>query len=141
MSDLYVGSGSKFGMKISSAFDMFAKVTSIKMPELSRDAIDVTDMDSPDEAREFIGGLINGGTATVTINYLPSASHQIATAFAAKQGEFRIIFPKGDFQMDFAGVATNFAISDIVTDDRITATFSVQASGLPVITATAGGGS
>lgn len=130
-----LGHGAKFCIKNGSGYPALAKVTTIKPPGLSRDAVDVTDMDTPDKARAFLGGLVNGGTAGVTVNFVPSAAHALMTAFMADEGEFRIIFPKGDFQMDFTGVPTNFQISDTVIDDKMTATFDLQVSGLPVISA------
>ncbi|MCI0687121.1 MAG: hypothetical protein L0Y54_07800, partial [Sporichthyaceae bacterium] len=54
-------------------FTAIGRSTSISGPGLSRETLDVTAHDSPDQWREFQGGLRDGGELTVDINYDPTA--------------------------------------------------------------------
>src|SRR3546814_3399401 len=55
-------------------FVTIANVSDISGPSRSREAIEVTAHDSPNQYREFVKGLKDGGEVTITINYDPGAS-------------------------------------------------------------------
>lgn len=55
-------------------FAVIAKITDISGPSKEREAIETTAHDSPDQYREFIKGLKDGGEVTLTLNYDPSDS-------------------------------------------------------------------
>lgn len=135
------GYGTKFAIKIDNTYTLAGEVTSVTPPGVSRETIDVTHLNSDEQTKEFIGSLIEGGEASVTINYIPSASDILLNAFTENggAGEFRITYPKGDFQMDFRGIITGYEQGDIVVDDKLSATLTIKCSGRPTISAVTGG--
>src|SRR5687768_227094 len=70
------GFGTQFKRAIGTApgttYEVIANVTNISGPSRSRETIDVTAHDSPDQYMEFIGGLKDGGEVSLDINYDPS---------------------------------------------------------------------
>lgn len=61
----------------AGSFVTIANVPDISGPSRSREAIEVTAHDSPDQYREFVKGLKDGGEVELTINYDPgAATHQ-----------------------------------------------------------------
>ena len=74
MGDAYIGRGTLLQRGDGGgpeAFTTVAEVLNISGPSISRDAVDVTTMDSPDQYREFIGGLLDGGEVTFDVVYDP----------------------------------------------------------------------
>lgn len=137
-SNAKIGLGARFGILGSGgAYAYIAEVVSVTPPGWTRDAVDVTHLGSDDGAKEFIAGLVDGGEASITINYLPGATGPLMAAFTAARDDFRVLFPGGAVAIDFAGVVTGFEIGDLAAGDKISATFTVKPSGLPVLTAVA----
>src|SRR3546814_12973403 len=58
----------------AGVFATIANVSDISGPSRSREAIEVTAHDSPNQYREFVKGLKDGGEVTITIHYDPGAS-------------------------------------------------------------------
>lgn len=55
-----------------------AEILSLDGPNAERDMIDVTNMQSASQAKEFIAGLIDGGEISLDLNYLPqNATHKL----------------------------------------------------------------
>ena len=61
-------------------FVAVAEVKSIGGPSLSRDAVEATHTESPDDHAEFIPGLANGGEVSLVLNFRPEHVSQGATA-------------------------------------------------------------
>lgn len=139
-SNAAIGFLSKFGIKSSgSNYTMVAEVVSISVPSMSRETVDVTHLGSDDKTKEFIAGLKESGEAVITINFVPSVADVLVTAFEAEEGDFRILFPSGTVALDFHGIPTEYAIGELVKDDKMSATFTVKASGKATLsTVTAG---
>lgn len=134
-SDATVGYGARFGIEggTPGTYVYVAEVASITPPGWTRDTVDVTHLESPDSAKEYIGGMVEGGEASVTINFVPSATDALETAFLAGSGNYRILFPSGTVALDFAGIVTGYEMGDVVADDKMSATFTVKATGLPAL--------
>lgn len=128
-----LGYGARFGIEGTTpgVYAYLARITNIQPPDWSRDTVDQTHLESPNETKEFMGGLTEAGEAVISVIFDPSATDPLLAAFVAKDGNFRILFPSGTLALDFAGVVTNLAIGELVADDKMTATFTVKASGLP----------
>lgn len=131
------GYGARFGIEGPTAgtYAYVAEVSSLTPPGWTRDTIDVTHLESPDKAKEYIAGMIDAGEASITINFVPSASDTLLAAFTAERDNFRILFPGGAFALNFTGIVTAYEISDLVADDKMSATFTVKATGKPTLTA------
>lgn len=124
-----LGYGARFGIKDGSVVDYVAEVTSLTPPSMARDTVEATHLESPDAYKEFIAGLKETGEASITINYAPSASDALVTAFEAGKGNFRILFPSGTLALDFAGIVTGYEIGDLVATDKMSGTFTVKGTG------------
>jgi predicted secreted protein len=69
----------------STATILLGGVTKINPPEWARDAVDVTDSDSPSRTREFIPGLADAGEMTIELNFDPN--HATETEILEMMGE------------------------------------------------------
>lgn len=120
----------------SEAFTTIAEVMDLKGPNVSLDPIDVTNHDSTDGWKEFIGGLLDGGEATFSINYQPIASthDQLNTDLQARVlRNFLLVFTDAS--------STTWAFSALVTalgpstpvDKQLTADVTLKISGKPTL--------
>lgn len=109
------------------AFTDVAEVVTITPPAMARESIDATHLESPNKYKEFIAGLAESGDATITINFVPSTTDVLVTAFEAESGNFRITFPNA-VTMTFSGIVTGYEVGELSLD-KMTATFTVKATG------------
>jgi len=131
---LQVGDG-----QAPEVFTTIAEVTEIGGPSLALDPLDVTSHTSPGAFREFIGGLLDGGEVTFTINYVPTNATQDATTgliadmIARTVRNFQLIFPDvGSTQWSFAALITAFEPAEPV-DDRLSAELTLKVTGQPTL--------
>jgi predicted secreted protein len=115
-------------------FTAIANITNLTGPGLSRNTIDVTAHDSPDNHMEFIGGLVDPGEVSIDINYNPAVHDTlIADLEDVDPRNYQVVFP------DTA--ATTWGISAIMTgfepsaptDDKLAASLTFKVSGKPTI--------
>lgn len=125
----------------SGVFDTIANVGDISGPGRTREAIEVTTHDSPDDYREFIKGLKDGGEVTATINYDPvETSHQVLDDdFEEKDlRDYQIVVLPGtadEHTWDYAALITNLGESYPV-EGQMTRDVTFKISGKPTLTAT-----
>jgi Lambda phage tail tube protein, TTP len=136
-SNASAGYGTRFGIEGTTpgTYVYVAEVVSLTPPSWTRDTIEVTHLESPDKTKEYIGSLIDAGEATITVNYIPAVSDALLASFTAETDKFRILLPGGDIALDFAGIVTGYEIGDLVGDDKMSATFTVKATGKPAFVA------
>ena len=125
-----IGDGADGG---STTFVKVGEVTNITPPALTREATDATHLESPDDAREYIPGLLDGEPSTVVFNYIPGAADPLYEAMKAGKGDFRITYP-GGVQLNFSGIAQSWKPGEPSTD-KMTGEFTVKPSGLPTLAA------
>lgn len=120
-------------------FTTIAEVTDITGPGLVQDPLDVTSHESPGAFREFVGGLLDGGEVTFTINYVPTAATQdastglIADMIARIVRNFQLVFPDvGATTWSFAALITAFEPAEPV-DDRLSAEVTLKVTGQPTL--------
>ena len=132
-SNATAGYGARFGIEgpTTGVYTYVAEVTSITPPGWTRDTIEVTNLESPDKTKEYIASLVDAGEATITVNYLPSATDVLLAAFTAEKDKFRILLPSGTLALDFAGIVTGYELGDMVGDDKMSATLTIKATGKP----------
>jgi predicted secreted protein len=113
-------------------FTAVAHLTGVTPPGLSRDTIDVSDHDSPDQWREFIGGMKDGGEVSVDINYDPPVHDVIAADFDdPKPRSYKVVFPDDDATTwSFQAILTGFE-PDAPFDDKLSASLTWKVSGKP----------
>jgi hypothetical protein len=109
------------------------EVTSITSPGITREAIDATHLESPDDFREFIAGLMDTDPATIAFNYNPSATDTLYAAMIAGKGDFRITYPNG-VKLDFSGIPQSWKPGDPSTT-TMAGEFTVKPSGKPTLAA------
>lgn len=109
------------------------EVTSITSPGITREAIDATHLESPDDFREYIAGLLDTDPATIAFNYNPNATDELYAAMIAGKGDFRITFPNG-VKLDFSGIPQSWKPGDPSTT-TMAGEFTVKPSGKPTLSA------
>ena len=119
-----------------STFQVIASVTDISGPSREREAIEVTAHDSPNQYREFVKGLKDGGEVEITINYdAGSPTHQdLDDDFEedALRAYQIIIFPAtlNEWTWDFNALITSLG-DEFPHDDKMERTVTVKVSGKP----------
>ena len=84
MSTAKAGVGTLFRRWSGSAWDNIAEINSISGPNMSRDTIDVTSLDSTGGYREFIGGFRDGGTVQLAMNFIRASLDTMKTVAPLK---------------------------------------------------------
>lgn len=123
------------------SYTVIANVSDLSGPSRSREAIEVTAHDSPDQYREFVKGLKDGGEVTATINYDP-ASAQISALDADFEEKplrnYQIVILPGEADehtWTFSALITDLGDSFPV-DDRMERDVTFKISGRPDLAAT-----
>ena len=129
------GFGAVFAYESAPAtYTALAEVLSVTPPSISVETVDATHMGSDDGFREFIAALKDGGEAVVNMNYVESSATLLQTLVLAGVETFKITLAGGSTFV-FSGIPTNFAINELVIDDKMTMSFTIKVSGKPVFTA------
>ncbi len=77
MSFIGVGTTLAYGDSASpEVFTSVGKVANIGGPEIAKDEIEDTTLDSPNNFKEFLSGLKDGGQVTFTVHYTPATANQ-----------------------------------------------------------------
>jgi predicted secreted protein len=123
------------GATPTEVFTTIANVTNISGPSRSRETIDVTAHDSPEQWMEFIGGLKDGGEVSLDINYDPGQlTHDLDDDFddSLPRNYKIIILPdtEDEHTWSISGVMT--ALEDeFPYDDKMARTMTIKVSGKP----------
>lgn len=143
-SNARIGYGTLLERRTSAAgaspevWQLIAERTSLSGPGFSRDAPDVSHMDSPGGYREFTPGMKDGGEFGVEGNFVPKDASQnaetgILTEFASDvRGHWRLTFNDGSPETvwEFDGILTGFEPS-MPVDDKMGFTATIKVSGQP----------
>lgn len=118
-------------------FTTLGEIVSVGGPEVERETIDVTHMESPDKFREFIGSLKDGGEIEVGVNLLVDP----AGAFMIKieqlidtddRSNFLISFPDDNAtNWGVSAILTSFSKEDAEVDGKLGASYTLKVSGKP----------
>lgn len=127
-----------FGTKLyrsdgNGEWDQLSNATSIDLPSLSREDIDVTDHDSPDGYMEFIPGLRDGGEVSVDCNYRPSRHDDwVMEDFEDDEvHRYRIVLPTAErHAWTFDAFVTGYEPS-APHDDKLETSITFKVSGKP----------
>lgn len=136
-----LGYGTKFQTGNGASPEVFtdlAFVTSITPPGMSRDSIDSSHMQSPDEWRQFIAGMKDAGEVTLELNFKPGgtailalmAEKNLSSANATKTR--RITFPDASY-FEFEAFLTNIE-PEAPLDDKMVLSATFKVSGRPWLT-------
>lgn len=123
----------------SESFTTIAEVSDIKGPKLSLDAIDVTNHSSTEAWREFVGGLLDAGEVSLSINFMPTeTTHDPSTGIISKltdrgKHNFQMVFPDDDATTwSFTALVTAFESSEPI-DDKLAADITLKITGKPTL--------
>jgi predicted secreted protein len=122
----------------TEVFTTLAEMTAIVPPQLSRDAIDVTSMQSSGGWKEFIPGLRDGGVVTLALNWLPTdATHNSTTGLLESFNDdfvhnWKIVLPDGLATITFAGFLTAFNTTLPMTEES-ELSISIKVSGIVTV--------
>jgi predicted secreted protein len=114
-------------------FTAVAHITEIGGPEESRETYDVTAHDSPNQWRQFIGGLKDGGEVSLELNFFPE-DHQVLRGDIDDEEprSYRIVWPDtSSTTVTFSAVFTGMSPA-APHDDKLTASATYKVSGEPV---------
>lgn len=116
------------------AFTAIANLTTVEDGGRTRNTIDVTAHDSPNQYMEFVGGLIDPGEVTVDINYDPAVHDTLeADLEDTDPRNYQIVFPDpAETTFSFAAVMTGFSKS-APYDDKLSGSLTFKVSGKPTI--------
>ncbi|MEU4386573.1 phage tail tube protein [Promicromonospora sp. NPDC023805] len=118
-----------------------ANVSDLSGPSRSRDAIEVTAHDSPNQYREFVKGLKDGGEVTLTLNYDPANNTHKALDADFEEDALRgyqiVVLPgeSDEHTWTINGLITNLSDAFPI-DDRMEREVTLKISGKPTLAAT-----
>lgn len=139
MSNAISGVGTIFrradGNSSSPNFTAVAEVNNITGPNLSRDTIDVTSLDSTGGYREFIGSFRDGGEITLEMNFTLDGFDDFKADFeSATLHDYQIEFQDtGQTTFEISGLVTGISMA-VPMDDKVTSTVTIKISGQMTIT-------
>lgn len=116
----------------TEVFTTIPEVKSISGPEITRDTIDVTHMNSPNNFREFVTTLKDGGEVSFEMNYIGNDTTQNGIRVDLKAGTLRnfkmVMNNVASTTFDFAAVVTEFGLSTEL-EEIVTASVTLKISG------------
>jgi predicted secreted protein len=111
-------------------------VTSVAMPEDTVDEIDVTTLKAAGRRKEFISGLIDGGTIEIEMNFVPNSATDILCRAAKDAGDSRawkIVVPDDDGtplrKYEGSGFVKGYKINTLSPNEAMTATLMIRTNG------------
>lgn len=124
-------------MQATPTFTPVANVTNFAGPETEREIYDSTAHDSPEQWREFVGGLKNGGEVTMTVNFDPSAHVTLYGDYADTVArDYRLVLPGGGYEWAFSAFMNGFSSEEPV-DGKMTGEVKLKITGKPDLAAAA----
>lgn len=133
-----IGLTSLFGIESATpdTYTNVADVIAITPPAMTREAVETTTLAAPNGYKTFIAGLKELGEASFTLNFTPSATDTLVTAFEAETGSYQITFPNG-VRLQFDGFFTAYTMPELTPGGKMEATVTIKATGEPTLLAAA----
>jgi predicted secreted protein len=121
------------GADLSIAGTDIGNIISISGPEISRDAIDKSTMDSTNKWREFIPGMLDGGEITMEVNYDGTAAGTGNTLAAQLTNSAQVVV----VEFNNGGTTSSWNCSALITgighaipfDDKVSQTVTMKVAG------------
>jgi len=133
-SNAIAGVGTKFRRWTSGNWINIAEIRNIQGPGLSRDMIEVTNLDSVDGWKEFIASFKDGGNVTLTMNFTRAGLDIMSDDFADPNAQnYEILLPDtAKTSLEFKGLVQEYPF-DISPDSQIILNVVIRVTG-PVLT-------
>lgn len=122
----------------SDSFVAVGRVRNIGGPQIQKEQVEATSLDSTGGFKEYVSGLKEPGQLTLTLLFDPANGQHIGVradvqaSTALSQRNWRIVWPNGE-QADFVGEVLGFN-RDTQSNEVLTAEVTVQISGLITFT-------
>lgn len=119
-------------------FTTVAEITELTPPNMTRDAIEVSNEGSPDGYREFKPGWRDGGEVKFKANWLPTNTTQDFTTGLGEQfndnevHNYRIVLPNTIITLSLSGFLTAFE-PDLPIEEQAQLSGTVKVSGKPTV--------
>lgn len=139
MSNAFSGVGSKFRRFNGTAWVAIAEVKSISGPTMTREMIDVTNLDSTGGYREFIPSFRDGGTVTLAMNYTYAGYSSLKDDFQSDTlVDYEILLSDGT-SIEFGGYVQDLPVN-VTFDDAVTNDVTIKVSGEVTVDQNSGSG-
>lgn len=138
MTQARLGFGGEFQIGNGASPEVFTKlaeVIDIPTPNPTRNVVDATNLDSPNQFMEFIAGAKDPGEITVEMNLLVTNLTTVITDYnSGAQKNYRILIPTSpQKQLDFAAIPIGYSISGPHAD-KMTLSYNLKITGAVTLT-------
>lgn len=126
-----------FGTLLKKGATTIAEVVNVSGPGISADTIDVTHQESSDNAREFIGSLVDSGEVSCDVNFLPGNATQktfISDIYGKVKATYSLVWSDAGLTWTFEAIPTGFEPSAQI-DDKLSASITLKITGKPTFPA------
>jgi len=113
-----IGQGATIGFEAvaeSGTYTTFAEVVSIGGMQFARDFHDATHLASDDDFKEYVAGLLDTNSVSLTLNFAPSATDVFYTQMLASATGYQITFPNG-VMLRFTGAFESYSTPTLEND-------------------------
>lgn len=117
-----------------TTFTDVADVTNIDALNIKADTQDVSSHDSPDQYREKIGGMKDGGSLSMEVNYDPTLHAAILTNIGGTPIKHKVTLTDADASVVAFDGIINGLQAKAPFDGKLAGTVTIEVSGKPVIT-------
>ena len=125
-----------FGATATVGGVTLSEVTSIGIPSLTGEVIDVSTHSSPKRYREFNRGMRDAGEFTITMQYTAGSADDDAGIAAINADTTTAVVltaaaASGTEDFTISALGTNYTVNDLEPDNSQTATLTLKPSGQP----------
>lgn len=139
MSNAFSGVGAKFRRYSGGSWSAIAEVKSISGPTMSREMIDVTNLDSTGGYREFVPSFRDGGTVTLSMNFTYAGYNSLKTDFQSDSlVDYEILLSDGT-SIEFSGYVQDLPIN-VTFDDAVMTDVTIKVTGEVTMDQSSGSG-
>ena len=120
-----------FGITVSVDANLIGGLTDVTLPEVEVTDVETTTHDSPDDFKEFVGGLKDGGVVTLAGIYDIADTGQVYLRTPANQGGAAvdiIVTFSDNSTAEFSAVVKGYGVTNPL-DDAVTFSSSLRISG------------
>lgn len=141
MTSVTIGYNTRFAIEDAPGSGVYVEldeVFSVTPPDFSIPEIDATHYQSPNRVMEFIPGMANAGTATLSMNFVPYSTSDLRIEELRAAGtilSMRITYPNAS-TVTFQGFVQGYTRA-VPVDDRMTAEVSIKVAQAPTLGAIA----
>ncbi len=126
----FIGIGTSFERLEGSTWTAVSEITNINGPQVTRDTVEATTLDSTAGFREFISGLRDGGNVTLNMNFTAAGYDLLNGDLMTDTVQtYRVVLPDEVYTFTFNAFVTELAMGDISPDDRVQADCTLKITG------------